>query len=324
MWTRARAILTEASKQLARGARFRHVVFKGSGRRRAVDLAPRARSDLGAALVAAGRPPHLAANEERFVNWLFERGGLDARSYRPETLRRRLPACLRAIRATSVTDARLLLEADPAAIAVAVNAIVLGVTGFFRDAGVFDHLTYTVLPALPRAAAGRSAGAGGARPRVWSAGCSDGEELYSVAMLLAEMDLLDGSYLLGTDCRPQAVARARAACYEPRMLRDVSVSWQAKYFEPDGALARARPELRNAVQFRTGDLTRLREPGAWDLILCRNLTMYLRPDVAGRLWNALQAALRPGGFLVVGKAERPAGAQRLGLVAPCIYRRDRA
>jgi chemotaxis methyl-accepting protein methylase len=316
--------LTEASKQIARGARFRHVVFKRTVRRRAVDLAPRASAGDHAAAAdadaAAGVPffdrraARLAADEEQFVNWLFEQGGLDARAYRPETLRRRLPACLRALRAASVADARLALQGDAAAIAAAVNTMVIGVTSFFRDAAVFDHLTYTVLPALPRSSG---------QARVWSAGCSDGEETYSIAMLLAEMDLLTGSYLLGTDCRPQAVARARAGRYERRALRDVPPAWQAKYFEPDGAFARVRPALRAAVQWRTGDLTRLREPGAWDLILCRNLTMYLRPAIAGPVWAQLEAALRPGGFLVLGKAERPIGAQRLGTVAPCIYRRDR-
>jgi len=137
------------------------------------------------------------------------------------------------------------------------------------------------------------------------------------------MNLLDGSHLLGTDCRPQALMRARAARYPLRMLRDVPRAWQEKYFDRDDAFARVRPELRAAVQWRTGDVTRLCEPGTWDLILCRNLTMYLHPHVADRIWNALEDALRPGGFLVLGKAERPVGAQRLGSIAPCIYRKDR-
>ena len=215
-----------------------------------------------------------------------------------------------------------MLRDDPSAVAAAVGTMVLGVTSFFRDAAVFDHVTHSVLPALPRH---------GGHPRIWSAGCSDGEEVYSLAMLLAEAGLLAGSHLLGTDCRTQAVARARAGRYATRALRDVPPAWQAKYFVADGAGAaaaapavRVRPELRAAVQWRTGDVTRVCEPGAWDLIFCRNLVMYLRPEVAGRVWGALEASLRPGGFLVVGKAERPTGAQRLGLVAPCIYRRDRA
>jgi chemotaxis methyl-accepting protein methylase len=316
--------LTQASEHgVARGARFRHVVFKEAGRRRAVNLAPRPPGHPFPTPLIYNVPPQLDADEQRFLDRLFARSGLDARAYRPETLRRRLPACLRALRAKSLADARLALEGDPAAaVPAALNTMVIGVTSFFRDAGVFNCLASTVLPALPRSAG---------HPRVWSAGCSDGEEVYSVAMLLAELNLLAGSHLLATDCRPQAIAAARAGRYAPRALRDVPPSWREKYFQVDddpaaaaAAAARVRPELRAAVQWRTGDVTRLCEPGAWDLILCRNLTMYLRPDVASRVWAALEAALRPGGFVVVGKAERPIGAQRLGVVAPCIYRKDRA
>jgi len=306
--------LTQASEHgVARGARFRHVVFKGSGRRRPINLAPRTSEPHGPALLYP-RGLQFTPDEECFVMWLFEQGGLDARAYRPETLRRRLPACLRSLRASSVADARQALQEDPPAIAAAVSTMVIGITSFFRDAGVFKDLADTVLPALPRTLK---------HPRVWSAGCSDGEEIYSVAMLLAEMNRLEGSHLLGTDCRHQAVARARAGRYEARMLRDVSASWQEKYFERDGAFACVRPDVRAGVQWRTGDVTRLCEPGTWDMILCRNLTMYLRPDVAGGIWRAFEDALRPGGFLVLGKAERPIGAQRLHVVAPCIFRKDR-
>jgi chemotaxis methyl-accepting protein methylase len=306
--------VTQASKHgIARGARFRHVVFNGTGRRRAVNLAPRTSDAHVVAARLDDDPPRLSEDEGHFVCWLFERVGLDARAYRPETLRRRLPACLRTLRADTVADARLALEHDPTAITNAVNTMVIGVTSFFRDAGVFDHLADAVLPAMSR----------GKQPRIWSAGCSDGEELYSLAMLLAERNMLGGCHLLGTDCRPQAVARARAGRYEARMLREVPASWQEKYFERDGTFAQVRPELRAVVQWRTGDVTRLCEPGTWDLILCRNLTMYLRPDVAGVMWNAFETALRRGGFLVLGKAERPIGAQQLSVVAPCIYRKDR-
>ena len=152
----------------AGGARFRHVVFKGSGRRGAVNLAPRPSIEHVPPPLHP-RGPQLSADEERFVNWLFEQGGLDARAYRPETLRRRLPACLRSLRASSVADARLVLQDDRAAVADAVNTMVIGVTGFFRDGSVFDELARAVLPALPHKRG---------HPSVWSAGCSDGEELY--------------------------------------------------------------------------------------------------------------------------------------------------
>ena len=64
------------------------------------------------------------------------------------------------------------------------------------------------------------------------------------------------------------------------------------------------------------------EPGQWDVILCRNMAMYLAPEAAAALWRNLDSLLRPGGILVLGKAERPTGT-RLSMIAPCVYRRDR-
>jgi chemotaxis methyl-accepting protein methylase len=323
----------------ARGARFRHIVFKADAPGGAVDLAPprvelppapRAR---GATAAGRGADAALTAEEEALVAELFERAGLDARAYRRETLRRRLPACLRLLRAAGVADALLRVRQQPVLAAAAVGTLVIGVTSFFRDASVFDHLSYTVLPALVRGTGATGASSTAGRPRVWSVGCSDGAELYSVAILLAEMGLLDGAFLLGTDCRPAAVARAREGFYAARQVRDVPAVWLERYFvrEPraqphqqqDQEAWRVIEPLRRAGQWRTADVLRLQEPGTWDLILCRNVAMYFRPEAAGRLWAQLECALRPGGFLILGKAERPLAAQHLGYVAPCIYRRDR-
>jgi len=350
--------------------KFRHVVFAGAGRRteRLADLArigdPVPARGVGlpldprAAWIAAGtaglnvvepRPgTRWSAEDESFVATLLDRAGLDARAYRQETLRRRLPACLRVLRAASVAEARDAIDRSPRLIGAAVATMVIGVTAFFRDPAVFDHLAQDVLPAL-----GKSRGTG--PPRIWSVGCSDGDEVYSIAILLAEEGLPGGTYLLGTDCRPEAIARARDGWFDAAAVRGVPAAWMNRYFEPelpDAACAgtastatapsrdsgsgggiggapragrrwRVVAPLRSAVQWRTGDVLRLPEPGAWDVILCRNMAMYLRPDAAGRLWQRFEAALRPGGYLVLGKAERPVGAERMSPVAPCIYRRDR-
>ena len=291
-------------------------MFRTDDTGRAVDLSPpRVEPPPDARTLARRRADGaLGEDEELLVRELFDRAGLDARAYRRETLRRRLPACLRLLRAADAAEARQRVQQQPRLAAAAVATMVIGVTSFFRDAAVFDHLTYAVLPALPRAAG---------HPRVWSIGCSDGDELYSVAILLAEIGLLGGAFLLGTDCRSDAVARAREGRYGPRDVRDVPPAWLARYFvrEDEKEAWRVADSLRRTVQWRTGDVTRLQEPGTWDLILCRNIAMYLRPEVAGRLWERLEMALRPGGFLVLGKAERPLGCQRLANFAPCIYRR---
>ena len=297
--------------QPLRAGRFRHIVFAtGYGSGRAMDFTPAPPHEP----VESRRRSSLSAEEESFVSYLFRSAGLDARDYRPETLRRRLPACLRALHVTTPRNAKAALEENPKLLGTALDAMVIGVTSFFRDAAVFDHLTYHVLPML--AVRRREV-------RIWSAGCSDGGELYSVAILLSEMGMLSRACLLGTDCRPEAVRQARQASYQENELKEVPTPWLKQYFRRERGSWRISTALAEAVQWRTGDVLAVREPGMWDLILCRNLAMYLRPEVGGRLWQQLEETLRPGGYLVLGKAERPLGTSRLSGVAPCIYRRDR-
>jgi chemotaxis protein methyltransferase CheR len=256
----------------------------------------------------------MSGEEADFVRWVFDQAGLDARNYRTETLRRRYSACLRMLRVAEPGEARQRLVSDPDLLGSAIGTMVIGVTWFFRDTSVFDRLRDQILPLLAH---------GAGHPSVWSLGCSDGVELYSVAMLLGEMGALGEAHLLGTDCRPPAIARARSGTYDTARLRDVPPPWAEKYFAPEGAHHfRASAELRRAAQWRVADVTRLPEPNGWDLILCRNMAMYFRPDIAGRLWTQLEHALRPGGFLVLGKAERPFGAARLTSVGPCTYRKQ--
>ncbi len=253
-------------------------------------------------------------DEDLLLRWLFRRAGLDVTQYRPETLRRRVPACLRAIRASSPMHARKLISKNRALLQVAMNALVIGVTSLFRDPSVFNMLRESVLPDL---AEGRT------EIRAWSAGCSHGAETYSIAMLMAELRLFDTTYLLGTDCRSEATARAAAGVFDASEMRTVPMPMIQKYFDAAGHAYIAKPWLRQALHWRTADLLAVHEPGTWDLILCRNVVMYMNGESATALWERFETSLRPGGVLVLGKAERPLGAEKLSLVGPCIYRRNR-
>ena len=195
----------------------------------------------------------------------------------------------------------------------AVSALLIGVTSFFRDPAVFATIRDIVLPELT---------SGGRPLRAWSVGCSDGAELYSLAMLAAEIAAPHRSLLLGTDCRPDAIRRARAgSSMQPRCRRSrrrcataTSIASMA------GASLRARISGTSSAG-GAATSSACPEPGTWDLILCRNLVIYMEPGVTRDLWETLGACLRPGGILVVGKAERPTEAKGLVPLAPCIYRR---
>jgi chemotaxis methyl-accepting protein methylase len=206
-----------------------------------------------------------------------------------------------------------VLEESPALVPAAVSALLIGVTSFFRDPDIFNRLRGLLVEL-----AGARSGV-----QVWSTGCADGAELYSVALLLAEAGLLAGSYLLGTDCRPDALRRARDGHYDTASIRQVAPELLQRHFElRDGAWV-IDPDLRRSTRWRAGDILTAFEPGVWDVILFRNTAMYMRPDALYPLWERFEQALRPGGILVLGKAERPAAARRLTPIGACIYRRTR-
>jgi chemotaxis methyl-accepting protein methylase len=286
---------------------LRHVCFEG---RPVVGRCHGAARSAGNSIVSSHSLRPTTAPAHGFVAWVMSRAGLDAKLYRHHPLARRLPACLRALRVGSADDARELLEDRPDLLPVAVNSLLIGVTEFFRDSHVFDNLRTSVLPDLANR-----------RPlRVWSVGCSTGEELYSVAILLAEAGLLSGSFLLGTDCRIEAVERARFAVYRDATVGTLPDTIRERYFEPAGNRWRVIEPLRQA-HWEAAHLGVTVADGPWDMILWRNMAIYLNPGPAEMLWGRLSRALAPGGFLIVGKAERPPSGLELMPVCRCIYRR---
>lgn len=292
---------------------YRHVVFPNApeGNGQALNLSPHP----GPSDLPARHEEELTSSECACLRWLFHRAGLNLSAYRLETLKRRFPSCLRALHADSVGRVYSIIERQPELLHTAVSALVIGVTSFFRDPQVFSALQQHALGEVM---------ARSSKPRIWSVGCSDGAELYSVAMLLADRGAVPRCTLLGTDCRSDAILKARSGRYADVALKSVPAEFLSRYFGLREGMWEIHPFLRSATQWRVGDALSTCEPGTWDLILCRNMAIYLQPAAAGLLWERLGGSLRPGGLLVTGKAERPYGAAGLRAVAPCIYQRDRS
>jgi chemotaxis protein methyltransferase CheR len=242
------------------------------------------------------------------ASYVLAKAGLDPVLYRAVPLERRIPACLRALGAASEAEAVARIEDEPALQQTALGTLLIGVSEFFRDPPVFETLRAAIVPGL-------------LRPRVASVGCATGAELYSVAILLAEAGLLDEAELLGTDCRADAIDAARAGMFSPAELTNVGPARMARYFERTSSGFRVARVLRDRTTWIAGDVTQALIAGPLDLVLCRNLTIYLQAGAAERLVKALTAALVPGGVLVVGKAERPPASFGLTQVARCVYRR---
>lgn len=244
-----------------------------------------------------------------FFAWLFDRAGISAERYRLIPVQRRLAACLRAVGARSVDEAYQRIDGDSGLLEAAINTVLLGVTEFVRDSAVFDAIESEIISRWRFTTP---------KPRVWSAACSDGQELFSVAVLLADAGLLQGSTLLGTDCRRRAICQARTGVFPAGAVERFGGA-RARYFEIRGGQAVASPQLRHAMKWSVADLFDRIESGPWDMILWRNMAIYLTNDAAEQIWRALIQELSPGGYLVVGKADYPPAGLPLRRIAPCIY-----
>ena len=181
-----------------------------------------------------------------------------------------------------------------------------GESYFLRDEGQFALLANRILPELIECRAAQRT------LRLWSAGCSTGEEAYSLGMLLDELGPRVAGWnilILGTDINAKALEKARRGVYGDWSFRALDAERKQRYFRPHGDQWRIDARLRDRVTFRRGDLIRDRFPDAeaglndFDLILCRNVFIYLDAHAVGRITAKFAAALADGGYLVTAHSE---------------------
>lgn len=227
----------------------------------------------------------------------------DFRLYKPGTLQRRIERRM-AIAGVEPADADRYVEvlrSSPGELDLLAKDLLINVTGFFRDPKVFDFLTEKVVPALLHRR-------GPEQPlRIWVAGCSTGEETYSLAMILREQVMAaDRSMKLqffASDVDADAVAVARDGLYPEAIAADVSPARLSRFFLKEERGYRILPDLRESVVFAVQDV--LADPpfSRLDLISCRNLLIYLRPEAQAKVISIFHFALREGGILLLGASE---------------------
>jgi two-component system CheB/CheR fusion protein len=251
-------------------------------------------------------PRNAEADEDSFagiIALLRDRLGHDFTLYKPGTLLRRIErrVGLSGLGPSGLPAYLDLLRSDDHERDLLAKDLLINVTSFFRDGQVFDHLAEAVIPAFVRDCKP------GQPLRIWIAGCSTGEETYSLAMLLREQITIQKVsiklQIFASDLDPDAVAVAREGFYSPSIAAEVPQSRLDRFFqkEPDGY--RVLPELRSAVVFTIQDV--LNDPpfSRLDLISCRNLLIYLKPEAQAKVISIFHFALQEGGLLLLGASE---------------------
>ncbi|MDE2516701.1 MAG: response regulator [Rhodospirillales bacterium] len=249
----------------------------------------------------AATPPAPQELLAAIIAFLRSRTPHDFTLYKSGTLQRRIERRMALRDIQDMAGYLDLLHTDADELDLLSKDLLINVTSFFRDPRVFDVLAERVIPALLREHPSD-------QPiRIWVAGCSSGEETYTLVMLFREAIQAAGRDLklqvFASDVDPDAVTAAREGLYPETIEADVSPERLTRFFVKEEQGYRIVTDLRNAVVFTVQDV--LADPpfSRLDLVSCRNLLIYLRPEAQAKVIALFHFALREGGILLLGTAE---------------------
>jgi chemotaxis protein methyltransferase CheR len=238
---------------------------------------------------------------ELLVEGMFRLYGYDFRDYAPSSLRRRIRHFVREERLPSISALQERVLHDALAMQRLVEVITVHVTSMFRDAAFYGVLRRKVLPVLRTYPL----------VRVWHAGCSTGEEVYSMALLLEEEGLYDRCRIYATDVSDHALKRAEAGVFPLSAMRDNTINYQAaggrgvfaSFYKVRGDRAEFKPALRRNMVFARHNLVTDHSFNEFNLVLCRNVLIYFNRPLQDRVHRLLYASLGRFGFLGLGARE---------------------
>jgi chemotaxis protein methyltransferase CheR len=242
----------------------------------------------------------------RIATLLQRESGIHLQKSKTSLVYSRLAKRLRALGIESFNEYTKLVASDADERMNMLAALTTNVTRFFREPHHFEHLKTQVLPPLLDAARK------GAAVRIWSAGCSTGQEPYSIALTILSM-MPDASSrdikILATDIDPNVVAKGRSGTYAASELQETPADLKRRWFEnARGDELRANDELRALISFRELNLI-----GNWPMrgpfhaIFCRNVVIYFDEATQSQLWSRIVPLLAPNGCLYIGHSERLSG-----------------
>jgi chemotaxis methyl-accepting protein methylase/signal transduction histidine kinase/chemotaxis response regulator CheB len=227
--------------------------------------------------------------------------GIDFGEFKPATISRRLARRLALRGVADMTAYSLLLDKEPDEVRALYEDLLIHVTGFFRDPEVFEALRTTVLPEIYQRKAAD------APVRIWVAGCSTGEEVYSIAILCIEHAMAHPEshpiQIFGTDVSEVAIRKARAGVYEENALGGLSEEHRRRYLTKVDGGFRIDKGVRERCIFVCHDVVRDPPFSKVDLVCCRNVLIYFDAALQKKVVPLLHYALGQPGFLVLGRSE---------------------
>ncbi len=227
--------------------------------------------------------------------------GIDFTYYKRSTILRRIERRMLVTHSASLTEFARLLGDNNEEVNILVKEILIGVTNFFRDPAFFEKLKYNAIYKIVERARENEP------IRVWSAGCSTGEEAYSIAILfqeaMEELQVRRDVKIFATDVDRRAIEQAGKGVFSENIIDDVTPDRLAKFFIKQNDQYVISKEIRRMIVFATHNMFSDPPFGKLDLISCRNVMIYFQPVLRRGLFAIFHSALKNNGFLFLGKCE---------------------
>lgn len=245
------------------------------------------------------------------LDYLSQTYGFDFSSHRMSTLEREIGSRMSVLNLEAAPAYIRVLEDSADEVTTLIDCLTVNVSRFFRNPLTFEHLARRTLPAI----VAKKTKASDRSLRVWSAGCSRGEEPYSIAILINEiMEKENKAFdlnIFATDINTKVLETVEAGAYQFDQIKNVKHGWIHKYFTRSDDTYVLSPKIRNMVHFSFYNMIDAKTYvppesvfGNFDLVLCRNLVIYFKAERQAIIFEKLFNALAPDGYLVLGEAEK--------------------
>ncbi len=226
---------------------------------------------------------------------------VDLSNYAESSLERRITHVFFKFNLKSINQMRQKLALGQLKGNEILNEVTVNTTEFFRDPNVWTDLRAIIVNHLSKQA----------EIKIWHAGCSTGEEVYSMAILLTELDLIERCKIVASDLNDKVVKEAQRGLYHKRFLTDLFDNYEkaydsvdlSSYYELEGYNFAINESLKRNITFKTTNLITVEAFNKFDLILCRNVLIYFNKDLQNRCLNLFNQSLFSNGFLIIGSSE---------------------
>jgi chemotaxis protein methyltransferase CheR len=241
---------------------------------------------------------------------------LDLTNYKNAQMERRIASLMNRCGISTLHEYLQILKSDAKKLEEFLNMLTINVTEFFRNPEKFQELENIYIPELLKTSR---------KLKIWSAGSSIGAEIYSVAMILDKMRILNDCDLIASDFDKTILEKARNGVYSSFEMGAMGDDFK-KYFSPLGnEKYQIESKLRQKIKFEKMDLLNSKFEKGFDLILCRNVVIYFTDEAKDKLYKDFFNALKPGGILFIGSTERINNHKEIGfnMKKPFFYQKDK-